>query len=216
MHDHQSIGDVERHVQRLPDARRQEGEPVVMTGRRHHEQDEQRTEADRLEGEVEKRAVAAPLGQLATEVSQIALHDVPGQQQREMRRRHQEGQHAEMAPVIEQRQETRAEPRQRADAEDDGQHQKGAEAGRLQPDVDGIRQVLGWVPVQNDDSVADDENYGGNDDDGVVDQLGPIPLYGAETDAHCSSPYLIQGPADRARAQRQARRQRPGHGHSRR
>ena len=46
-------------------------------------------------------------GQLGGEVSEIALHEVPGKQQREVHHHDEECQHAEMPPVIEQRQEAR-------------------------------------------------------------------------------------------------------------
>jgi len=50
--------------------------------------------------------------------------------------RNQERQHAEMAAVVEQRQKASVEPRQRADAENDGQHDEraGPERGDAQVD----------------------------------------------------------------------------------
>jgi hypothetical protein len=101
-----------------------------------------------------------------------------------MHERDQEGQHAEMAAVVEQRQETAVEPRQRPDAEDDGQHDEGAAAESADAQVDGGQQILGRIEPMDQHQVATNVERHAAEQDGVVDELRPVPLHGAKTGAH--------------------------------
>ena len=184
MHHHQPIGDIDRHVQRLPDARREERQPEVVAGRGHQEQDQQRGDAERLEREADELAVVLPGRQLGDEVRQIALHQIPVEQEPEMRDRDQKRQHAEMPAVVEQRQEAAVEPRQRADRQDHGEHQEGAGAEGANPDVDRVRQILRRMPLPIDRGKAGDEERDGGEQHAVIDELVPVPLHRAEADAH--------------------------------
>src|SRR3979409_257898 len=73
-------------------------------------QDQQGGEAERLERKADELAVVRPSGELGAEIWQGVLRHVPVEQQGEMRGGDQEGQHAEMAAVIQQRQEAAIEP----------------------------------------------------------------------------------------------------------
>jgi hypothetical protein len=120
--------DVERHVQTLPDRRGQEDEPIVVAGRRHQEQNEERDEAQRLEGKADELAVVGDFGQFVVEARQRVLDRVPFDHEGSVQEHDEEGQHAEMAPVVQQRQEAAIEPRQRPDRKDHRQHEEGAGA----------------------------------------------------------------------------------------
>src|SRR5215813_11658591 len=118
--------DVERHVQILPDRRREEDEPIVVAGRRHQKQNEECGEAQRLEGKTDELAIVGGFGQFVVETRQRVLHRIPFDHERGVQKHDEEGQHAEMAPVVQQRQKPAIEPRQRPDREDRRQHQEGA------------------------------------------------------------------------------------------
>src|SRR5882724_5893509 len=47
--DEQTVGDIDKHVERFPNGRTEVGEPEVVTGGRHQQQDDQREEAEWLE-----------------------------------------------------------------------------------------------------------------------------------------------------------------------
>ena len=88
-----------------------------------------------------------------------------------VQQRDEERQHAEMAPVVEQRQEAAIEPRQRPDRQDDRQHEEGAGAERADAQIDRRRQVLGRVePIRQSQIAADIERDAG-EQDAVVDEL---------------------------------------------
>ena len=189
MDHHQPIGEVDSHVQSLPDPRRQEIQPEIVAGGGHQKQDEQRGEAERLEGEADEFPVSRPIRELRREFRQIVQHPVIVEQEPGVDRRDAEGQHPEMAPVVEVRQEAGIEPRQRADRQHHGQHEKGANAESAQPDVERARQALRRrEPPGDRGETADEQRYGG-EQNGVVDELGPVPLHGAVFDAHQRSPF---------------------------
>ena len=142
MHDQQSIGDIERHVERLPDPRSQKHQPEVMAGGGHQEKHEQGGDAERLEREVDEFCIVRPGRQFVDEVHQIVLRQVPCEQEAEMRERDEKRQHSEMTPVVQQRQEAAVEPRQRADRQDNRQHEERAGPGGAYPDIDRVRQFL--------------------------------------------------------------------------
>jgi len=124
--------------------------------------------------------------QFGEEIGQIVLHPVPAQQKADMRRGDETHQDAEVPPVVQERQESRAEPRQRPDAENDRQHQEGTGAGRPDADIDRVRQVFWRKQAPDDRAVNRHIGRNGGQQDGVVDQLVAIPLNGAEADAHQS------------------------------
>ena len=99
-----------------------------MAGRRHQEQDQERDEAQRLEGKADELAVVGDFGQFVVEARQRALDREPFDHEGGVQERDEEDQHAEMAPVVQQRQEAVIEPRQRPDRKNDRQHEKGAGA----------------------------------------------------------------------------------------
>jgi hypothetical protein len=119
MQQQQAVGDVDQHVQALPDRRRQIGEPEVVAGRRHQEEDAQRQEAQRLEREPRQTAPTAVRGEHADQrvddSEDVELDD----REAAVRQAENKKGHAEMAPVVEQRQEAWVEPRQRPDRQDD-------------------------------------------------------------------------------------------------
>jgi hypothetical protein len=101
-----------------------------------------------------------------------------------VQQRDEEGQHAEVASIVEQRQEAAIEPRQRPDRKDDCEHEKGAGAERTDAHIDRGRLVLGRVePIPQNDVRADIERHG-REQDGVVDELRLVPLHRAKAGAH--------------------------------
>ena len=89
-----------------------------------------------------------------------------------------------MAAVVEQRQETRGESRERPDRQNDGEHHEGAGAERLDAQVDPGWRV-GWRIAQRAQGHerADEQHDSGNQDR-VVDDLAPVPLHRRKADAH--------------------------------
>jgi len=57
MQHEQRVCDIHQHVQRFPNGCAQVGEPKVVTGRRHEEQDYQREKAEWLERDAGNRTV---------------------------------------------------------------------------------------------------------------------------------------------------------------
>src|SRR5580704_11560611 len=102
MRDHQSIGDIQRHMERLPDPWGQEQEPKIMAGCRHQKQDKQRGNTKRLEGKIDELGVIPPGRQLRDQIRQIVLDQVPREQEAEMDRRDDECQHPEMTSIVQQ------------------------------------------------------------------------------------------------------------------
>ena len=154
MHHHQPIGDIERHVQRLPHRRGEEGEPEIVAGRSHQEQHQQRREPERLEWKADELAVAPDRGHFGDQIGQRVLYDEPVDHQGCVHGGDEERQHAEMTPVGEQRQETAIEPRQRTDRQNDRQHEKGTTAVGANPDVDFVRPVRRRVKMPGDQDEA--------------------------------------------------------------
>jgi len=98
--------------------------------------------------------------------------------------RDEKREHAEMAPVVEQRQEARIKPRQRADRKNDGEHDEGAGAEGVDAQIDPAGPILRRVaPSGNPHEARDIEGDAGKQDE-VVDDLLAVPLNGAEADAH--------------------------------
>jgi hypothetical protein len=118
MHHDEAIRDVERHVQTLPDRRREKDEPIVVAGRRQQEQNEERDEAQRLEGKADELAVVGDFGQFVVEARQRVLDRIPFDHEGGVQDHDEKGQHAEMAPVVQQRQEAAIDPRQPPQPED--------------------------------------------------------------------------------------------------
>src|SRR5262245_15652380 len=89
-----------------------------------------------------------------------------------------------MAPVVEERQEPSIKPRQRPDRKDHGEHHEGAAAESANAQVDRGRHILRRIdPIGNDEKDAD-EQRNRRHQDGIVDDLGAVPLDGAKTNAH--------------------------------
>ena len=101
-----------------------------------------------------------------------------------MHQRDEERQHAEMAAVVEQRQEARGEPRQRADHQDDGQHHERAGAERLDAQADPGRLVGRRIAQRADRHERADEQRDAGEQDRVIDELAPVPLHRLEAGAH--------------------------------
>src|SRR6516165_9544188 len=68
MHHDEPIGGVNRHVQSLPDSRREEDEPIVVAGCRHQEQYEECDDTQRFIGETDELAIIGNFGQFVVEV----------------------------------------------------------------------------------------------------------------------------------------------------
>ena len=69
MHHGEAVGDIERHMQRLPDPRRQKDQPEIMTGRGEQKQDQQRGKAQHLERKADEFSVIGPFGEFGHEGS---------------------------------------------------------------------------------------------------------------------------------------------------
>ncbi len=184
MHHRETVGAVDQHVQRLPDRRRKKLQPVIVAGRGEQQENEKRAEAERLERKADEAAIVRPDRQLGDDIGQRVLHRIPFDHEGRMQRRDDECQDAEMPPVVEQRQEARAQPRQRPDREDRGQHQERAQAEGADAKIDPGRTVFGRMQVRLNGDERDDEGRNDGEQDGVVDQLVAVPLNGAEADAH--------------------------------
>ncbi len=193
MHHDEPVGGVKRHVQSLPDRWRQEDEPIVMAGRRHQEQDEERDDAQRLEGKADELAVVGKLGQLVVKARQRVLDRVPLDHERGVHEGDEEGQHAEMTPVVQHRQETAIEARQRPDRKNDRQHEECAAAEGADAQIDRGRQILGWVEPMGQDQIAADVERHADEQDAVVNELRPVPLHGAKRGTHGLSSSAARG-----------------------
>ena len=155
-----------------------------MAGRCHQEEDQERRDAERLERETDELAVVRDFGELRIEVRKRVLHRVPFDHEPDVRERDQKRQHSEMAAVVEKRQEAAIEPRQRADRQDDGQHQERATAEGADAQVDRGRLILRRLEPGRHDQVAGEVERDRRDQDRVIDELLPIPLDRAEAHAH--------------------------------
>jgi hypothetical protein len=75
----------------------------------------------------------------------------PFDRERSVQEGDEEGQHAKMTPIVQQRQETAIEPRQRPDRKNDRQHEKCAAAESSDAQIDRSRQILRWIePIYED------------------------------------------------------------------
>ena len=109
------IGGVDRHVQRLPQRRPEEGKPEIVAGER---QGQQHQEAEKSEPDE-----AGIGGQQRGQNRRRAEGKIPVQHGKGVPRRHRAGHHAEMAAIVEQRQEPRIQPGRRANGQRQGQQQ---------------------------------------------------------------------------------------------
>ena len=109
--------------------RREVVQPEVVTRRRHQEQDDERRQTERLERELTDRRVACVADEHAHERIERAERSGTGRSRTRRGQRQREHHHAQMATVVEERQEPAVQSRQRADAEDDVQQRerRGAE-----------------------------------------------------------------------------------------
>ena len=155
-----------------------------MARGRHQEQNQQRRDAERLERKADELAVVRPGGQLGCEVRQVVLHLIPFDHEPNVQRGDDERGHAEMTPVVQQRQKAAIDARQRPDAKDDGQHHKRATSECTDVKIDRRREILRRIEPFTYDEEGCEEQPHGREQDGVVDDLGAIPLDGAESDAH--------------------------------
>ena len=186
VHDDEAVGGIDAHVHRLPHRRRQERQPVVVAGRREDEQDQQRRDAEHLEREADEFAVVGPRRQLDRDVADRALRRVPFQHERRMQGRDQEHRHADVAAIVQQRQEPRIEPGERADRQDDRQHRERAGAERLDPEIDPVEWSLRRMPGRPDRNVCTDEQRHAGEQGRVVDDLPAVPRYRLEAGAHAA------------------------------
>ena len=107
------------------------------------------------------------------------------------RERGQEHRHAEVAAVVEQGQKAAVQPAERADAEDDVQHQerRGAERADEQR-LDGHVRIDERASDGEDRDVATEQQC----EDGVVPPLLRVPADGAVGDAHDDAPRGSSAP----------------------
>ena len=116
-----------------------------MAGCGHHEQDQRRRDAEGLEWKADEFSVVAKCGQFGNEIRQRILRSEPLDHQPCMGKRDQECQHAEVASIVEQRQEPAVQPAERSDRQDNGEHQESAGPSRPYLDVDRIGQSFSAV-----------------------------------------------------------------------
>src|SRR5215471_12565148 len=106
-----------------------------------------------------------------------------------------------MSAIVEQRQKSPVDARQRTDGEDDGEHDERTAAECANRDVDPIEECLGRIaPRSYSDEETDICRYGA-EKDGVVDDLRTIPLDSPEADAHRETSTCACGSSGGGRSQ---------------
>src|ERR1700752_4556739 len=94
IHDQHAVGDVERHMQPLPDTWGEEGEPEIVAGRGKQKQHGGPEYPERLDREADELAVAGARDHLVHQIARRALHGEPVDHRIGMRQRDGKGQHA--------------------------------------------------------------------------------------------------------------------------
>jgi hypothetical protein len=164
--------------------RRQEIQPVIVACGRHEEEREQSDDADGLVGKADELEIVRPVGDLVGQALQGVVRGEPFDHRCAVDERDEECQHAEMPAIVEERQEFRIEARERADAEDDRQHQEGAGAEGANAQVDPFRRVLRRIVRRSDPHESDQVCGNGGEQDRVVSVLRRVPLDRLITRAH--------------------------------
>ena len=125
----QRIGRVHPQVDGFPEARAQVGVPEVMAGGGQQEQQQQGRHAQGLERKPAERVVARVRNQQRHPRVQSTETVVPERDQHAVHQRDEKGGHTQVTPVVQKRFEARRQPRQRPDAQQKAQLQKGQTAG---------------------------------------------------------------------------------------
>jgi hypothetical protein len=177
-------------VQALPDRWRQVGEPEIVAGGGHEEENDERDQAQWLERKPRQLTPASVRGQDADQ----RVDDSQGVEldDREATMGESEGEHrhAEMAAVVEQRQEAPIEPRQRPDREDDvqQQHRRGTES----TDEERLDRHL-WRQGRAGRNEQRQIDHDGGEQGQVVEPLLPVPSDGPIGVAHGALTRADQG-----------------------
>src|SRR5262245_23579030 len=113
---------------------------------------------------------------------------------------HDKREHAKMPAVVKQCQEARIEPGERADRENDGEHHECGAAECADSYVDLVRHGLRRLDPDADGCEDPDVEPYRDDQNDVVDELGPVPLDRPEAGAHGLPSASIAGAAGGARS----------------
>ena len=200
MQDHRRIGRVDHHVQALPDPRRQERQPEIMTGHRHDHQHRQREQPEQLERETDDLEVTGVRGEQRLDFRHRGKGVIPVENRLGMVKGHQGRDHPEMPPVVQERQKPPVDPRQRADGQHDAQQQKRAAAKGAHPVNRRLDQPHGrrqaGCHVHEDRQIR----RNGKQEDAVIDQLVAVPDDGFVGMAHPRVPFTAAGGSRRCGA----------------
>jgi len=110
VHSQAAIGDIDAHMQRLPNRWGQKTQPKIMTGHRHNEQDDKRHNSQPFEGKSEKGGGVVGAGYQRNQRIDGAERMVPLAHDVHMRQRDKKGHHPEMSAVVEQGNEPLVQP----------------------------------------------------------------------------------------------------------
>lgn len=183
VNDEQGIGDIDAHVQGLPNRRGEIGQPEIVTRRRHDEEDEQGEEAEGLEG---KTGDAGPgigheNGDDRVDV-RVAVVEQGGKDRVDQRK--EEHGDAEMAPVVEKREPALVQPRHRPDDEDEVEQGDRSNSSRANED-DGRR--FPGVQGESNANERDEKQDHRDDENDVMPLFERIPTDRLIGGAHCSA-----------------------------
>ncbi len=194
--DEQRVGEVDAHVQPLPDRRREVREPEVVARRRHQEEDGERRRAELLERKLRDASPPPVARQQADERILVAQGVELEERQAPVDEGAEKHRDPEVAPIPQQRQKPPVEPRERPDGEHDVQESDRERAEST--DHQGFGGPFGTRGERGAGEYREVENYGA-ENHGVVALLARRPADGEVAGAHLGD-VAASSDADASRA----------------
>ncbi len=177
----QRVSNVDQHVQPLPDWCSQTGQPEIVAGGRHQEQNQERQKAQWLK----RKPVQAVIPRVADEEADQRVQDAESMKLEEreppVSQRNEKHRDAEMTAIVKQRQEGTVQPAKRTHDQDHMQHEQGA--GPQPSDEQCLYRGVRMDESSETDKDAEIDEYEGEHQQVVVSFL-PVPSDGPIAVAH--------------------------------